>query len=128
MIIKSHEMHWILSIAVIDRLRDSSIELGSDIMQFLLSLDSYRFLSGIGNYILALAVGSHSFHETTMHLPNPSLTSRIQHKINFYVEKSWFEFRIFLLGWLPKETSLPYYLPIDRERTHGFMPFLRVLA
>ena len=42
-------------------------------------------------------------HEVSMYLPNPFSMSHMQHKDNFQVEYSWFEFKVFfilLLDWL----------------------------
>ena len=39
-----------------------------------------------------------------MYLLKPSTTNRMQHKVNFLMEYSWFEFRVFfLLDWLPNQ-------------------------
>ena len=39
-----------------------------------------------------------------MFLPIPLTTLRIRHVANFYEEYSLFEFRVFLLIWLPRQS------------------------
>ena len=51
-------------------------------------------------------------------LLNSSTMSRMWHKVNFWAEYSWFEFRIFFLDSLPHQG----------ERTDWFMPFSSALA
>ena len=49
--------------------------------------------------------------------------------IRLIFSRVWkFQFRIYLLIDKLKDSSLPYYLPIARERIVGFISFSRVLA
>ena len=51
--------------------------------------------------ILEITLVIWSFYES-MYLSNASVTDMIWHKVNFFAEKSWFEFRtfFFFFAWL----------------------------
>ena len=54
---------------------------------------------------------------------------KMQHKVNFQEEYSWFKFKVFLfLDWLPKEPKLPYCLLIAHKRRDILRSFPRILV
>ena len=67
-------------------------------------------------------IGHHGQHEWLTR--SPDLTP--WNKVNFWMEYSWFEFRVFFSGCLTgtKELNLPYHLSIAEERTDKFVAFL----
>ena len=45
----------------------------------------------------------HLFRLTCTYLPNPSATGRMRYRVDYTIEFSWFEFRVFLRDWLSYE-------------------------
>ena len=57
------------------------------------SCSLYKIHLFINDKISKLGTNRHFL--SCMHLPNPSITDRMQHKVNFLAVYNWFEFKLF---------------------------------